>query len=139
VEDVRPYVGRSAAYVVPIRIGGGTRLKIYEAMAMEKPVISTAIGAEGLPVRDGEHLLIADGAEAFAEAVTRVLSDVDLASSLGRNAGAVVRERFAWGRAAARFIEVCEDAAAARGRRESISMPDRQLGVELLPVHIAKR
>ncbi|MFX5983767.1 glycosyltransferase, partial [Acinetobacter baumannii] len=52
VDDVRPYIERAAAYVVPIRIGGGTRLKIYEAMAMEKPVVSTTVGAEGLPVRD---------------------------------------------------------------------------------------
>ena len=139
VEDVRTYVGRAAAYVVPIRIGGGTRLKIYEAMAMEKPVISTGVGAEGLPVRDGEDLLIADGPEAFADAVVRVLQDVDLARWLGRNAGTVVRERFGWERASARFIEVCENAAAARARRESLPSPDRQLGGKLVPVPIAKR
>src|SRR5438046_4518532 len=66
VDDVRPYLTKAAAYVVPLRIGGGTRLKIYEAMAMEKAVVSTSIGAEGLPVRDGVELLLADAAEAFA-------------------------------------------------------------------------
>ena len=56
-------------YIVPLRIGGGTRLKIFEAMAMGKAVVSTTIGAEGLPVRDGEHLLIADEPRAFAQGV----------------------------------------------------------------------
>jgi glycosyltransferase involved in cell wall biosynthesis len=65
VEDVRPFMEEAGAYIVPIRIGGGTRLKIYEAMAMEKPIISTTIGAEGLPVRDGEDLLLADTPEAL--------------------------------------------------------------------------
>jgi glycosyltransferase involved in cell wall biosynthesis len=60
VDDVRGYIEAAVAFIVPIRIGGGTRLKIYEAMAMEKPVISTTIGAEGLPVHDGAQLLIAD-------------------------------------------------------------------------------
>jgi sugar transferase (PEP-CTERM/EpsH1 system associated) len=120
VDDVRPYVGRAAAYIVPIRVGGGTRLKIYEAMAMERPVISTSIGAEGLPVRDGEELLIADDPDEFAEAVLGVLGDGNLAKRLGQRAGAVVRERFGWERAAARFIEVCQNAAAAHPRRRHL-------------------
>ena len=62
---------RASAYVVPLRIGGGTRLKIYEAMAMEKPIISTSIGAEGLPLRDGEHLLLADDAKNFARSIAK--------------------------------------------------------------------
>jgi glycosyltransferase involved in cell wall biosynthesis len=60
VDDVRPFINESAAYVVPIRIGGGTRLKIYEAMAMEMPMVSTSVGVEGLPVRHMDELLIAD-------------------------------------------------------------------------------
>jgi len=119
VPDIRPYVDRAAAYVVPIRIGGGTRLKIYEAMAMDKPVISTRIGAEGLPVRDGEELLLADDPEGFARAVIRTLNDARLAGRLGRRAGALVRERFGWDRAAARFIEVCERAAGRSARRRA--------------------
>ena len=75
VDDVRPYMERASAYVVPLRIGGGTRLKIYEAMAMEKPIISTSIGAEGLPLKDGEHLLLADDAENFARSIVRVLTE----------------------------------------------------------------
>lgn len=64
VDDVRPYIEEATAFIVPIRIGGGTRLKIYEAMAMEKPVISTTVGAEGLPVRDGKELMLA-GSKGF--------------------------------------------------------------------------
>ena len=92
VEDVRPYMERAAAYIVPIRVGGGTRLKIYEAMAMEKPIISTTIGAEGLPVADGRELLLADTAEAFASAVVRVLTDEETAKQLGASAARAVRE-----------------------------------------------
>lgn len=119
VKDIRPYVDRAAAYVVPMRVGGGTRLKIYEAMAMEKPVISTSVGAEGLPVRAGEELLLADDPEAFARAVVRVLNNARLARMLGRRAGALVRGRFGWERAAARFIEVCERAAGRGARRRA--------------------
>jgi glycosyltransferase involved in cell wall biosynthesis len=108
VDDVRPYMERAAAYVVPLRIGGGTRLKIFEAMAMGKPVISTSIGAEGLPVRDGVELLLADTAEAFAGSVVAVLSDRALATRLGEQAAAEVRRRFGWARVAEAFAAICE-------------------------------
>jgi sugar transferase (PEP-CTERM/EpsH1 system associated) len=118
VDDVRPYIERAAAYIVPLRIGGGTRLKIYEAMAMEKAIISTTIGAEGLPVKDGTELLLADTPELFAEAITRVLSDNALASDLGNRAAATVRAKFGWERVAARFGEICEETLAlARTRK----------------------
>jgi polysaccharide biosynthesis protein PslH len=111
VDDVRPYIERAAAYVIPLRIGGGTRLKVYEAMAMERPLISTSIGAEGLPVSDGEELLLADAPEDFAAAVVRVLKDEALARRLGARAAATVREQFGWDRVAARFAEICRQAA----------------------------
>jgi sugar transferase (PEP-CTERM/EpsH1 system associated) len=115
VEDVRPFMEEASAYVVPLRIGGGTRLKIYEAMAMEKPIVSTTVGAEGLPVRDGEELLLADGAEAFAGRVLEVLQNEPLAQALGQRAAALVRREFGWGRVAARFAEIC--ARVLKGRR----------------------
>ena len=65
----------AAVYIVPLRIGGGTRLKIFEAMAMGKAVVSTTVGAEGLPVTDGEHVLLADDPRAFADAVVRLMRD----------------------------------------------------------------
>ncbi|MDT5159247.1 MAG: polysaccharide biosynthesis protein PslH [Acidobacteriota bacterium] len=115
VEDVRPFMERAAAYIVPIRIGGGTRLKIYEAMAMEKPVVSTTVGAEGLPVRDGQDLLIADTPRAFADAVVRVLTDAELACKLGERSASTVREQFGWDKVAAVFAEACGRAAKSRG------------------------
>jgi sugar transferase (PEP-CTERM/EpsH1 system associated) len=114
VEDIRPYVDRAAAYVVPLRVGGGTRLKIFEAMAMGKAVISTAIGAEGLRVRDGREILIADDPKAFAQAVVATLTDKALAARLGKLAREVVCERFGWDRAANQFSEVCENAMGGR-------------------------
>src|SRR5258708_35841640 len=65
VEDIRPYVHRAAVYVVPLLVGSGTRLKIFEAMAMGKAVVSTSLGAEGLPVRNGENVILADEPESF--------------------------------------------------------------------------
>jgi sugar transferase (PEP-CTERM/EpsH1 system associated) len=115
VEDVRPYMERAAAYVVPIRVGGGTRLKIYEAMAMEKPIISTTVGAEGLPVGPDVELLLADTPEEFADGVVRVLTDETLARGLGERAAHLVRERFGWARVAKSFAEICEAALRRSG------------------------
>jgi glycosyltransferase involved in cell wall biosynthesis len=122
VEDVRPYMERAAAYVVPLRIGGGTRLKIYEAMAMEKAIISTTIGAEGLPVINGSELLLGDTVESFAQAVIRVLNDKALAKTLGLCAAATVREKFGWERVAERFGNICEETLTAWKVR-SASLP----------------
>ena len=110
VEDVRPFMEKAAIYVVPMRIGGGTRLKIYEAMAMEKPVVSTTVGAEGLPVRAGEELLIADTPESFAESVVRVLRDEELGHRLSERAAETVRTKFSWKKVAAIFAAACERA-----------------------------
>jgi len=107
VSDVRPYLERGRVFVVPLRVGGGTRLKIFEAMAMEKAIVSTSIGAEGLPVRDGEHLLIADTASDFAAAVARLLRDPEYATALGVRAAELVRSQFGWEHAADRFADIC--------------------------------
>lgn len=108
VDDVRPHMERAAAYVVPLRIGGGTRLKIYEAMAMEKPIVSTTVGAEGLPVTHGKELCIADTPETFAAAVVNLLTNPEAARKLGQESARVVRERFGWNGVAKRFAEICE-------------------------------
>ncbi len=110
VEDVRPYMERAAAYVIPIRVAGGTRLKVYEAMGMGMPIVSTSVGTEGLPVRHGEDVLLADTAEEFAAAVVRVLQDRSLADRLGREAARVVRAEFGWDRVSAKFLGLCLDA-----------------------------
>src|ERR1044072_1314487 len=107
VEDVRPYMEAAAAYIVPLRIGGGTRLKIFEAMAMQKAVVSTTVGAEGLPLTDGVELLLADEPAGFADAVVRVLTDRLYANDLGQRAATVVRDNFGWRQVTDRFISIC--------------------------------
>ena len=110
VDDVRPFIEESAVYIVPLRIGGGTRLKIYEAMAMEKAIVSTSIGAEGLPVVDGQEIVLADTPESFAEAVVRLLHRHDLATEIGKRAAARVRAEFGWDAVAESFAAICERA-----------------------------
>ncbi len=121
VDDVRPYIDDSAVYIVPIRVGGGTRLKIYEAMAMGKPVVSTTVGAEGLPVRHGADLLLADTPEAFAKAVIKVVSDESFSRILGGQAAEVVASQFAWPRVAAEFAGIC-DRTMRLGKASSITV-----------------
>jgi glycosyltransferase involved in cell wall biosynthesis len=108
VDDVRPYIEEAAVYIVPLRIGGGTRLKIFEAMAMEKPIVSTSIGAEGLPVSDGEDILLADTPESFAGAVIRLFQQQGLANEIRQRAAAKVREQFGWDTVAESFASICE-------------------------------
>ena len=114
VEDVRPFIEEADVYIVPLRIGGGTRLKIFEAMAMEKPIVSTSIGAEGLPVSNGKELLLADTPESFAAAVIKLLQQESLRAELGKRAAATVREKFGWDKVAERFAEICERVIASK-------------------------
>src|SRR5258707_1118275 len=83
VADVGPHVAEAAVSVVPLRIGGGTRLKIFEALAMGKAVVSTRVGAEGLPIVSGQHFLQADSPADFAQAVVTLLKDPDRRHALG--------------------------------------------------------
>lgn len=110
VDDVRPHLADAAVAVVPLRIAGGARLKIFEAMAMARPVVSTSIGAEGLRLRDGEGLLLADDERAFAAAVARLLERPDEARALGATARAVAL-RHSWTEGARRFDEVLRSLA----------------------------
>ncbi len=96
VDDAVRELARARVAVVPLLAGSGTRFKILEAWSAGVPVVSTSIGAEGLPARDGENLLIADGGPAFAAAVTRVLENANLGRALGQ-AGRLLLERdFTW-------------------------------------------
>ncbi len=96
VDDIRPLVARSWASIVPLHTGGGTRLKILEAMALGTPVIATPKGAEGLDGEPGKHLLIADTPAAFADAVIQVLKNEPLRQQLAENGLALVREKYNW-------------------------------------------
>jgi len=110
VDDVRPYMHRASAYVIPLRVGGGTRLKVFEAMASGCPVISTAIGVEGLGLEDGVHYLEADSSEEFAAATVRVLDDPDLAQRLARAARRFVEDNASNSLVARRFEQICDAA-----------------------------
>ena len=96
VADIRPYVHEAAVYVVPLRIGGGTRIKIFEAMAMGSAVVSTSIGAEGLPVADGKNLLLADSPQDFADRTVALLTGLAERQRLGLAARALVESRYSW-------------------------------------------
>ncbi|MCO8122503.1 glycosyltransferase [Stieleria sp. TO1_6] len=112
VDDIRPYLSASAVAVVPLHSGGGTRLKIFESMAMGCPVVSTELGAEGLPLQDGEHLLIRDGDQPFADAVLNVLADPDCARRLARSALALVQTKYSSMAVARQFEQHCREAIA---------------------------
>lgn len=120
VDDIRPFLARGAALVVPLRIGGGTRLKIYEAMAMAVPVISTTVGAEGLPLQAGEHFLQADTPASLARACITLLRDPVGAAELGRAGARYVRSRFGWEQVAIQFGAAC---LAARDRGQARPRP----------------
>ncbi len=96
VEDVRPLIGKAAVYIVPLRIGGGTRLKILDAMAMGKAIVSTSIGAEGIDITHGKNILIADTPEDFSKQVINVLNDTNLRESLGTEGRKLVEEKYSW-------------------------------------------
>ncbi len=106
VPDVREYLWRARASIVPLRIGGGTRLKIYESMAARVPVVSTGIGAEGLPLRHSEHILLADTPEEFAAQCLHVLEDAAGSARLADAAWNLVSSQFSWDRAAEKFEEI---------------------------------
>jgi polysaccharide biosynthesis protein PslH len=107
VEDVRPWIETASLVVVPLRIGGGTRLKILEALAMKKAVVSTTVGAEGLPLLDGKHLLLADGEADFATAVVALLRDPARRTHLGEAGRQIVNTQHTWKMVASAFEASC--------------------------------
>ena len=96
VDDVRPLMSAAACHIVPLRVGGGTRLKILNSWAMGKPVVSTSIGCEGLAAVDGENILIRDEPRAFADAMLRVLGDRELRRRLGDAGRATAERLYSW-------------------------------------------
>jgi glycosyltransferase involved in cell wall biosynthesis len=117
VDDVRPFIARARIFIVPLQVGGGTRMKIFEALAMGKAVVSTRVGAEGLPVTDGLHLALADDPLDFAGRVLGLLRNPERRHALGAAGRKLVTEGYSWERVAQRFGEICEEVVAARGRR----------------------
>ena len=116
VPDVVPYYRGATIAVAPLRAGGGSRLKILEAMALGRAVVSTRIGAEGLAVEDGKHLLLADTEEDFAHAVSRLLEDEAARARLAAAARALVVERYDWETIAAGQRRLYAELTAAGAR-----------------------
>jgi glycosyltransferase involved in cell wall biosynthesis len=121
VPDVRPYVRRAAVFVVPLRMGGGTRLKVLEGLSMRKPMVSTSLGCEGIDVEDKRHLLIADDADGFAGAVLRLLDDPALGRQLAGEGQQRVLSQYRWAGIVDRqegfFEQLLERRAAGRERQ----------------------
>ena len=108
VEDTRPYLAKAALCVVPLRSGSGTRIKIFEAMAMGKAVVSTSLGAEGLPVRLGENIILAADPADFARQVVDLLRDPARRQRLGHAARQLVEESYGWPAVGAYFEGIIE-------------------------------
>ncbi|MFH1277258.1 MAG: glycosyltransferase family 4 protein [Candidatus Eisenbacteria bacterium] len=119
VDDAAETVRAAAIFVVPLRVGGGVRLKILEAMANERPVVSTALGVEGIPCRNGEHLLVADDAESIAGGIVSLIRDEGAAASIARAGRSLVEREFGWNRIVERLEAILLE--TARGRQERLT------------------
>lgn len=117
VNDVRPHVLAGAVSVIPLRVGSGTRLKAFEAMALGRPVISTRLGVEGLAVQPGIHFVAAETAGEFAAAVAGLLGDAAQRRRLAKAARALLEERFSWAQVGRQFEAICLATAESRTPR----------------------
>jgi glycosyltransferase involved in cell wall biosynthesis len=126
VPDVRPYLAKAGVLAVPLRIGGGSRLKILEAMAAGLPVVSTRIGSEGLIVESGRELTVVDDVSDMANALVRVIRQPEHAMAMARNARLVVQAHYDWTRLADQLEQVWYRCAYAR-TAESLSRPEAGL------------
>jgi glycosyltransferase involved in cell wall biosynthesis len=117
VADIRPYVQRASVCIVPLRVGGGTRLKIFEAMAMGKAIVSSSVGAEGLPVNDGDNIILANDPEEFAGRVVELLRGQEARRRLGQAARQLVEQNYSWSSVSEHFDAVL--ARVARQRRDA--------------------
>jgi glycosyltransferase involved in cell wall biosynthesis len=123
VDDVRPHVRGAQAFVIPLRVGGGTRIKAFEAMAMGCPVVSTAIGIEGLEVEPDRHYLLRDTPAELAQGVIALLTDAGLRQSLSAQARQVVEQRFGHLAAARVFEAICLKAATPHAEPAAAGEP----------------
>jgi len=127
VDDIRPHIRSACVYVIPLRVGGGTRLKVFEAMALGCPVVSTAIGVEGLPLEHGRHYLQADEAAQIASGVLSLLSDSGQRERLSRAARAHVEANFSFQAIARDFERICLDTLERSQHAETRPALDEQL------------
>jgi polysaccharide biosynthesis protein PslH len=125
VPDIEAELARADVVVVPIRFGGGTRIKILEAFAHRIPVVSTSVGCEGLDVEDGEHLLIADGPDGLAEGSIELLTDLDKRQAIVERAHDLYTNRYRWDTIAARIVELARAAAGSRRTKSTDGAGER--------------
>lgn len=114
VDDMRDYYNKAAVVVVPLRVGGGTRLKILEGMSMSKAIVSTSVGAEGIEHTDGEDILLKDTPEDFSDAVITVMKDTTLRQKLEKGGRALVESRYDWRAVSDKLSNVFEEAVAMK-------------------------
>ncbi|MCG2659644.1 MAG: glycosyltransferase, partial [Kiritimatiellae bacterium] len=114
VQDIRPYLARAKVFICPIRIGSGFRAKILEAMASGVPVVSTSLGAEGIPSGGGETLLLADTPGQMLKCIRLLLIDTDLGATMAAKARELVVNRFARKNGMAGLNRVVSDVVAGR-------------------------
>lgn len=119
VADVRPYMARSWVLAVPLRLGGGTRLKIVEAMAAALPVVSTTVGAEGLPELTAETVALADTPDAFAAALTRLLQDAARRTRQAQAARLIVQHHYSWQALSRKYAAFCDQLAESQSQSQS--------------------
>jgi sugar transferase (PEP-CTERM/EpsH1 system associated) len=109
VEDVRPFINSASVFVAPILSGGGTKLKVLNAMAMAKPVVTTSVGAEGIEAQNGVHLIIADDPAEFAEKTVYLLKNPGIARKIGENARSLILEKYDWKVIGPKMIKIYEE------------------------------
>ncbi|GJM42292.1 MAG: hypothetical protein DHS20C20_25740 [Ardenticatenaceae bacterium] len=114
VDDIRSWIASSCLSLAPIFMGGGTRLKILEAMALRTPVIATSKGAEGLDVEHGKHLLLADTPQEYADAVVTLLRNPDLYKKIADNGYQLIAEKYDWPSVTPHFLHLVERTAEAK-------------------------
>jgi glycosyltransferase involved in cell wall biosynthesis len=133
VPDVRPYMARSWVMAVPLRLGGGTRLKIVESMAAGLPVVSTTVGAQGLEVSDGVEIMLADAPEVFVGKCIQLLQDAPLREQMAARGRSMAEEKYSWRRMGERFAEFCYAVAGkdyATRQAEAQVRPPYRVGEE---------
>ena len=109
VDDVTPYLRRGKVFICPVRLGGGFRGKILEAMALGRPVVSTRLGAEGIPASDGENIILADEPDDFFKAIDNLMKDTALYRKIQESARRLMEERYAWDKGVAQLANVLEE------------------------------
>ena len=127
VDDVRPYLEEAGLCIVPLRIGGGTRMKIYEAMAMGKAVVATTVGAEGLEVEDGRDIRLVDQPNDIADAIAELITNEPKRRAMEASARLLVEENFSWSRVADKFSDICHATLDVYNEKQAVAVSEQNV------------